>query len=290
MFVGLDDDTLACLADHAYIKTYHAGVTIFNENDAGGAMFIVQAGKVELFTKDRAHIEVQLLIVEAGNVFGELSLLDNRPRSASARTLTETEFMVIERDALIDATHKNPTLAVHLLELMSKRLRATTVLVQERVVPNANEMIEVKLTFGDRLSDFFTSFSGNLYFVFFSIVWFVLWIAWNMGALPGVEPFDPFPFGLLTMIVSLEMVFLSLFILIKQARQAANDKVRNDIEYEVNLRAEMGVRNLAQQLDALERRMMQRFDQQDAYHRQTFERLVVYENGHLDVSHPAKPD
>ncbi len=273
LFAALDDKAVALLAEQAHFKSYHAGVTIFRENDPGGAMYVVQSGKVELFTQDHSHSEVQLLIVEDGEVFGELSLLDNRPRSASARTLTDTEIIVVDREALVAATHTNPGVALHLLEIMAGRLRSTTVLVQERVVPNANEMIEVKLTFGDRLSDFFTNISGNLYFVLFSLIWFVVWIGWNLEIFP-VQPFDPFPFGLLTMIVSLEMVFLSLFILIKQARQAANDKVRNDIEYEVNLRAEMGVRNLKQQMEMFERRMMQRFDKQDTYHRETVERSL----------------
>jgi CRP/FNR family cyclic AMP-dependent transcriptional regulator len=193
-------------------------------------------------------------------VFGELSFLDRKPRSASARAVTDTLLLVIRRDALVRLTHSKPDVALQMLEILAARLRSSSQIVQGRIVPNANEAIEVKMTVGDRVSDFFTDISGNIRFVALSLVWFVVWIVWNMGVIPGLEPFDPFPFGLLTMVVSLEMVFLSLFILIKQARLAANDKVRNDIEYEVNVRAELGIQNLGHSIESLEQRLQNRID------------------------------
>ncbi len=257
----LDDEDLDMLSQQVKHERFYAGDIIFYQNDPGGVMYIVEAGAVELFFNDRARVEVNLLKVEPGGVFGELSPLDNQPRSASARAITDVELLTISRDALIAVVYIRPSVAFHMLEMLTARLRATNALVQQRVIPNANEAIDVKLTLGDRLSDFFTNASGNIYFVGLSLVWFTVWILLNIRIIPGFEPFDPFPFGLLTMIVSLEMVFLSLFILIKQARQAANDKIRDDIEYEINVRAEIGVRSISESVETLEQRLMQRITQ-----------------------------
>jgi CRP-like cAMP-binding protein len=260
LFNGLNDLDLSALADASCVEHYRLGATIFRENDPGGTMYIVVTGNLELIVRDKGGNEVTLLTVAPGQVFGEMSLLDNRPRSASARTLTDVSLLSVSRETLVRITHQHPTVALHLLELLAGRLRYTASLVQERVVPNATDVIEVKRTLSDRISDFFTDGSGNIGFVIFSLLWFTVWIIWNLDVVPGLQVFDPFPFGLLTMVVSLEMVFLSLFILIKQKRQAANDRVRDDIEYEVNVRAEAGIRNLSNQLEAFERRITTRLD------------------------------
>jgi CRP/FNR family cyclic AMP-dependent transcriptional regulator len=189
-----------------------------------------------------------------------MSLLDNEPRSASAVAVTDVELIVLGREALVVLFERHPGVALNMLEIMTRRLRDTTALVQDRILPNVNEEIAVKRSVSDQISDLATRLTGNIYFVALCLVWFVVWIVWNLGVVPGLAPFDPFPFGLLTMIVSLQMVFLSLFILIKQERQAANDKVRNDIEYEINVRAELGVRALHKQLELLEYRMAERFE------------------------------
>jgi CRP-like cAMP-binding protein len=258
LFAGLADDELRELAEQSPIERHHAGTTFFREQDPGGTMYVVVSGEVELYVRDRGRQEVQLLKVTPGHIFGEMSVLDYRPRSANARALTNVVLLVVSREALMHTARQRPAVAIHLLELLSERLRSTSAMVQDRVVPNATDVIAVKRTLSDRISDFFTNASGNLYFVLFSLIWFVVWIVLNIGAIPGMSVFDPFPFGLLTMIVSLEMVFLSLFILIKQERQVANDKVRDDIEYEVNVRSEVGIRNLSDQLEAMELRLSSR--------------------------------
>jgi len=87
----------------------------------------------------------------------------------------------------------------------------------------------------ERTADFFTRFSGSMVFVYLHAVWFVVWMVWNLGLLPGVRPFDPFPFGLLTMVVSLEAIFLSTFVLISQNREQHVSAIRDEIESQINL-------------------------------------------------------
>ena len=102
-------------------------------------------------------------------------------------------------------------------------------------------------------------FSGSMYFFLLNLVWFVVWIFINIAPFGGFEQFDPFPFGLLTMIVSLESIFLSCFVLISQNRQAEKDRVRSDIEYEINVKAEMEVAHLHEKTDRLYEHMLERF-------------------------------
>lgn len=264
LFSSLNDDDLVMLARDAQIERYSAGTLIFKQNDLGGALYIVEQGTVELFVNDRASRMVNLLSAGVGQVFGEMSILEDQPRSASARAVTDVELIVLSRDDLIKVINERPQVALQMLRMLSSRLRATSVLVQERMIINANEVIARKQSLGDRVSDFFIGKASNAVFVLLSLVWFVVWIALNLRLIPGIDPFDPFPFGLLTMVVSLEMVFLSLFILIKQSRQAADEKVRNDVEYEVNVRSELGIRNLTNQVDLLEQNILRRLERLEA--------------------------
>ncbi len=281
IFSTMTDDELGVLAAQVELESHPAGAMIFRHNDVGDSMYIVQSGEVDLFVKDRTGAEVSVLQVEAGQVFGELSLLDSRPRSASARVLKDASLLIIRRSALVSVCLSHPHVPLRMLEILAARVRSSSVMVQERIIPNANEAIEVKLSLGDRISDFFTGISGNIIFVGISLIWFVVWIGWNLGIVPGLDVFDPFPFGLLTMVVSLEMVFLSLFILIKQSRMAAHDKVRNDIEYEVNVRSELGVRHLSESIEIFEQRMQQRLEKLE-------HALVAVAHHTPDDTHPVR--
>jgi uncharacterized membrane protein len=142
--------------------------------------------------------------------------------------------------------------------MLTRRIRESNTRVQERSIRNVNEEIkDLPQKFGDRLADHLTQAASNIRFTYFSFIWFGVWIVANLSLIPGLKPFDPYPFGFLTMVVSLEAIFLSLFVLISQDRQAKRDKIRNDIEYEVNLRAEVEIRGLADQVDALQQVLLQ---------------------------------
>jgi len=141
---------------------------------------------------------------------------------------------------------------------MSTMLRDADDLLRTRVSKNVNEEMEEKLTTLERISDWIAWFSGSMQFLILNGIWFMVWIAINLVNL-GLQQFDPFPFGLLTMIVSLESIFLSCFVLISQNRQVAKDKIRSDIEYEVNIKAELEVAHLHEKVDRIYEQMLQRF-------------------------------
>jgi CRP/FNR family cyclic AMP-dependent transcriptional regulator len=107
----------------------------------------------------------------------------------------------------------------------------------------------VQSTTAEKLADVIAEFTGSITFLAFNAAWFVLWILWNVS--PNVRHFDPYPFGFLTMVVSLEAIFLSIFVLVSQNRQAAKDRLRADAEYQVNLKAELEIAQLHEKVDFL---------------------------------------
>jgi uncharacterized membrane protein len=258
LFELLDNDELNELALSIDEMTLEAGETLFNTGDFGESLYIVNWGEIELFIKDTTGQKIVLKIAGADDVFGEISMLDNRPRSATATALSRTELFVLDRDDLLLLFQKKPDAGLNMLAAMSSMLREADELLKTRVSRNVNEEMEEKLTPLQRVADWIAWFSGSMQFLMLNGIWFVIWIVIN--TLPvGVYQFDPFPFGLLTMIVSLEAIFLSCFVLISQNRQAAKDKIRADIEYEVNIKAELEVAHLHEKVDRIYEQMLQKF-------------------------------
>jgi uncharacterized membrane protein len=134
---------------------------------------------------------------------------------------------------------------------MGRRMRVTAGLLRHTASRNVNEEIEDRRTTVQKVTDWVAAFTGSLAFLFIHVVVFAAWIIVNMGGVPGVPMFDPFPFGLLTTAVSLEAIILSVFVLLSQNRQAAKERVRSDIEYEINLKAELEVAHLHEKVDRL---------------------------------------
>jgi uncharacterized membrane protein len=263
-FEMLGEDDRIALADVIDYEKMDAGQVLFQTGEPGDALYIVRSGEIELYIKDTAGQKIVLNVVRQGEMFGELSLLDSGPRSATAIALTETELLVLDRDDLLLLFQKKPDAALHMLAAMSGMTRKADQLLQTRVSRNVNEEVQTNFTLLERIADWIAWFSGSMPFLAINLVWFVTWIALNTLILP-VDPvtnergFDPFPFGLLTMIVSLEAIFLSCFVLISQNRQAEKDRVRADIEYEVNIKAELEVAHLHEKTDRMYEDMLARF-------------------------------
>jgi uncharacterized membrane protein len=235
---------------------------IFNAGELGDALYIVRSGEVELSVKDTAGQKIVLTTVEKNELFGELSMLDERPRSATAVALVDTELFLLDRDDLLLLFQKQPDAALNMLAALSGMLRKVDRLLQTRVSRNVNEEMEEKLPTLQRVADWIAWFSGSMQFLIINGVWFLIWIVVN--TLPvGLNQFDPFPFGLLTMIVSLEAIFLSCFVLISQNRQAAKDKIRADIEYDVNIKAELEIAHLHEKVDHIHEQLLEKFAEID---------------------------
>jgi uncharacterized membrane protein len=139
---------------------------------------------------------------------------------------------------------------------MGGRLRKDVEMLRQTASRNVNEEMQVTPTTVQKIADWIANFSGSLPFLTLNALLFLVWIVLNMNVIPGVAAFDPFPFGLLTMWVSLEAIFLSIFVLISQNRQAEKDRVRADIEYDVNLKAELEIAHLHAKVDRLQAQIL----------------------------------
>src|ERR1044071_3211547 len=257
-FALLKEDDRQALANVVDSITLNAGDTLFNAGEPGESLFVVRTGSIELFIKGTVGQKIVLTIAEAGDLFGELSLLDSGPRTATAIALSDTNLLMLDRDDLLLLFEKRPDAALNMLAAMSTMTRKADELLRTRVSRNVNEEMQEHSTPLQRVADWIAWFSGSMPFLMINAAWFIIWIALNEVNF-GIPQWDPFPFGLLTMIVSLEAIFLSCFVLVSQNRQAEKDRVRSDIEYEVNIKAELEVTHLHEKTDRIYENMLARF-------------------------------
>jgi uncharacterized membrane protein len=259
LFAQLDDDERSVLAAAMHERVVGAGAVLFRAGEPGDSMFIVRHGAVELFVKDTAGQKIVLHTARPGDFFGELSLLDGGSRTATAVVLEATTMFVLDREDLLLLFQKRPAAALDMLAVMGRMTRKANALLRERVARNVNEEVA-----GDRgglvlrVADWVANFSGSITFLVLHLGIFTVWIVLNIGVLP-FGGFDEFPFGLLTMAVSLEAIILSTLLLFSSNRQTARDRIRGDIEYEVNLKAELEVAHLHEKTDRIYEDMLERF-------------------------------
>jgi uncharacterized membrane protein len=257
LFELLDEDGRQALADVVDEVKLKPGEVLFQAGEPGDSLFVVRAGEIELYIKDNVGQKIVLNNAGEGDMFGELSMLDSGPRTATALAVADSELLVLDREDLILLFQQRPSAALHMLAAMSAMTRKADELLRTRVSRNVNEEVEEKTTPIQKVADWLAWFSGSMPFLFIHTFWFITWVSLNTIILS--RPFDEYPFGLLTMIVSLEAIFLSCFVLISANRQAEKDKVRSDIEYEVNIKAELEVAHLHEKTDRIYESMLERF-------------------------------
>ena len=256
----LDDEQRALLAERLDTITEPAGKSMWVYGDPGDGAYIVRKGAVEIYSKNDTGERLVLETARVGDFFGEISLLDGGPRTASAVVVEDLEAILVDRGDMEEFLRICPGAAINLLAASGRRIRETSKLLRHSVSRDINEDIEDKRTRVLKIADWISEFSGSLQFLFIHLGLFFLWIILNVGPLArtSIGNFDPFPFGLLTMVVSLEAIILSVFVLLSQNRQVARDRVRNDIEYQVNLKAELEIGHLHEKVDHFHQEVMRR--------------------------------
>jgi CRP/FNR family transcriptional regulator, cyclic AMP receptor protein len=241
LFESLAPEDLTALAARLEERPFEPGAAIFNQGDEGATLFIINEGAVEI-SVGQGKAKVVLANLFQGHYFGELSLFDGAPRSATATASKPTELLALDRDDFAEFLKKKPEAAMRVLSEMAEKMRQTNELMSRQVSKNVVEEVESKLTMIERAADWIAAFSGSMPFLIMNTLWFGTWLFINV--VPGLPKFDPFPFGLLTMIVSLEAIFLSLFLLLSQNRSAAKDKALAENDFQVNLKNEIGIDTL----------------------------------------------
>jgi uncharacterized membrane protein len=219
-------------------------------------LFLIQSGKVAVAAPDETGKEVVLASLGAGDFFGDLALLDGGPRSASVRTLEPCDMLVLGRDDFLQFLRQNPEAAIDVIATIGKRYRET--LDKLRGVTNANAVIESSATRWERIADTIAAVSASQAFVIFHVIWFGAWIVFNIFR--GAQGWDPYPFGLLTLIVSLEAIFLSIFVLVSANRSGEKDRIRADADFQVNMKAQYEIMQLHARMDRMEQMMKKLVD------------------------------
>ncbi len=258
LFDLLNEEDRAALAAVVACVRVDAGQTLFEFGHPGESLFVVRTGEVELYVRDNIGEKIVLTVAREGDLFGELALLDSGARTATAVALVDSELLELDREDLLLLFQRHPDSAVSMLAAVTGMMRKADELLRTRVSRNVNTELEERLTALQKIADWIAWFSGSMPFLMLNALWFLGWIAINTIDV-GLPRFDPYPFGLLTMIVSLEAIFLACFVLISQNRQADKDRVRSDVEYEVNVKAELEVAHLHEKTDRMYEEMLARF-------------------------------
>jgi uncharacterized membrane protein len=257
-FQTLDDAERTAVAALMQDARVTAGTTLFRQGDPGGTLYVIRSGRIELWVTDDEREKVVVDVLEAGDFFGELSLLDGAARSTSATALDDAELIGLARDPLLDLLRRRSDLALDMLAALGKRLRKADELLRRRV-RNPNEAVEEAETLGERVADAVARFGGSWAFIFSFVGVLVAWMLVNTVFIvlrqKNGQPFDPYPFILLNLGLSMLAAMQGPVIMMSQNRQDKKDRIRADVEYQVNVRAEHGVQHLLERLDALERRL-----------------------------------
>jgi uncharacterized membrane protein len=267
MFSLLDGDERATLAELMKEESFNAGKNIYNLGDYGDSLYIVRRGRVQVFVEDDLGEKIVLGESEPGDVFGEISLLDGGPRNATAVTTEPTEVFRLDRECLQELVSSHPHAAIDLLTVVGRRLRATDELLRMHVTRNANVEEAEQLTVGQKIADHVAAFGGSWTFIILFSVIIGVWIALNSVALSR-HPFDPFPYILLNLVLSTLAAFQAPVIMMSQNRQAAKDRIKSDLDFEVNRKAELEVANLHRKLDRMYDRVQERWGEQEKQRKQ----------------------
>jgi CRP/FNR family transcriptional regulator, cyclic AMP receptor protein len=260
LFQFLDDNERSELAAQLDIVSFKEGQVVFNYGDPGDAIYIISSGQVEIFIKNDTGERIVLEVATRGDFFGELSLMDEGARSASVVAAKDTEALRLDRGDLETFLRLCPHAAMDLLAAMGRRHRETVEMLRHTATRNVNEETDDERTVVQKGADWIAEFSGSIPFLMIHVVIFTVWIVMNTVHVFNLPQFDPYPFGFLTLAVSLEAIFLSVFVLLSQNRFAAKERVRSDIEYDVNLKAELEIAHLHEKLDRLTADILQRME------------------------------
>ena len=260
LFHLLDDKERSELAAQLDVVKFTAGEHIFHYGEPGDSIYVISSGEVEVFMKNDTGERIVLEVATRGDFFGELSLLDNGTRTASVTAVQDTETLRLDRGDLETFLRLCPHAAMEMLGAMGKRHRVTVERLRHTASRNVNVEVDDERSAVQKAADWIAEFSGSVPFLLLHMVFFAAWLVVNTVPIRGFQPFDPYPFGFLTLAVSLEAIFLSVFVLLSQNRLAAKERVRGDIEYDVNLKAELEIAHLHEKMDRLTSNVLTRLE------------------------------
>ena len=253
LFESLDDDAAKQLCELLETLDCEAQKVMFRAGDAGDAMYLIERGKVRICVQATDGHEVTLTELGRGDFFGEMVLLDGQRRSANAVVAEDARLAVLSREHFLSfIMGGNPNVALEMLTALANRLRHTDELLRHSTTRNVNEEEAAQLTMADRAADKIAEFGGSWKFIIFEIGLFLLWVLLNTWLLFD-KVFDPYPYVFLNLILGIICGLQAPIIMMSQNRQSHKDRLRSDLDYQVNLKNELALQEILQRLKVLER-------------------------------------
>jgi uncharacterized membrane protein len=250
LFASLDDEAATELRSLLSDKKVPQNTRLFKQGDKGDAMYLIESGRVRISIRDEENQELTLAELAQGDFFGEMSIIDGRKRSADAQVIEDARLAILSRDAFLSFVRSNPDVALEMLSALTDRLRRTDELLRSRVSRNANEEEKARLTLADRAADLIAEFGGSWKFIGVSIALIIFWIVFNSIIL--IRGFDPAPYQMLNLVLAVIAGMQAPIIMMSQNRQGEKDRLRADLDYQVNLKNELSLAEVLRRLDVLE--------------------------------------
>jgi CRP/FNR family transcriptional regulator, cyclic AMP receptor protein len=250
LFALLDDEESAVLAAQVEIKKFSPRQRIYKMGDAGGQAYIMMSGAVRVTTIDQDHQEVIVDQPAHGEFFGFASMLEQTPHETTALALEETVCLEVDRRDIAVLLQRKPLAGMDMLTVLGRQFHASQQLVRVRANRNPNEMIETESSWGERIADEVARFGGSWTFIICFLVVLFIYAGINIG-LRG-RAWDPYPFILLNLFLSMLAAIQAPVIMMSQNRQDTKDRLRGELDYDVNRRAESEIQGLSNKLNHLD--------------------------------------
>jgi uncharacterized membrane protein len=257
LFSLMDAEERRALAEHMEARHVPKGRLIFARGDVGDSLMVVRTGLVQVFVETTEGTRLVLGELGPREMFGELTLFDPGPRTAAAVAVEDSHLLVLGHDDFRQVLEDKPQIALHVLAVMGRRLRATDEQLRAQVARNVNEEQEDRLTFGQRVADKVAEFGGSWTFIIIFACLMVTWMTFNVSL--GRRAWDEYPFILLNLALSTLAALQAPIIMMSQNRQSYKDRLRADLDYKINLKAELEVAHLHQRVDEIYAAMQAQF-------------------------------
>jgi len=250
LFSLLDADERAVLGEQVELRRFAARQRIYRAGDPGAKAYVVTSGKVEVVVIDEDNQEVVLDRPTTGEMFGLASMLSASEHLTTATALEDTTAIEVDRTDLSNLLQRKPLAGLDMLTMIGRHFRSAQDLVRARSARNPNEIIDEQLTFGQRVADSVARFGGSWAFIITFGVILTVYTVVNITL--GGRAWDPYPFILLNLFLSMLAAIQAPVIMMSQNRQDAKDRPRSQMDFQVNRRAELEIRGLGKKLNELQ--------------------------------------
>jgi uncharacterized membrane protein len=253
LFESLDDGAAKQLCDLLETLDCEKQKVLFRAGEAGDAMYIIERGKVRISVDATDGRELTLTELGRGDFFGEMALFDGQPRSANATASEESRLAVLSRQHFLSfIVRGNPNVALEMMTALANRLRHTDELLRHSATRNVNVEEAAHLTFADRAADIIAEFGGSWKFILSGVVFLNAWVLLNTWLLMD-KGFDPYPYLFLCVVLNMVQAVQAPIIMMSQNRQAHKDRLRSDLDYQLNLKNELALQEILERLKIIER-------------------------------------